>query len=196
VWIDPTAKAPLLRPITKIVISYEGPVNLDLTLKAIGEFFEQRFATDPVLAGEMIVAFRDFDPVKPGQTQIHRVERVIPKLIAAIETGEASLLQGWGPPEDMLGLTTYGPGLRRLPYMYVQENRLTTPLEKVVYYVLASVYMALGTPGFSLVSAWGEFDPATGLRIGDASEVVENRGIRLLDPTRLASRGAGQDASA
>jgi hypothetical protein len=161
----------------------------------VGDFFQQRFATDRQLAAEMVAAFRDFNPLNPAQAQIHKVERVIPKLIAAIETDEASLLQGWGPPDDMLGHGTYGPGLRRLPYMYVQENRLTTPLEKVVYYVLASVYMALGTIGFSLVSAWGEFNPATGFRVGDASEIVEGRGTRLLDPNNLALDGNSKDAS-
>jgi hypothetical protein len=196
VWLDPISKTPLLRPITKIVVSYEGPPNLDAALTTVGDFFQQRFAGDAALAGEMIAAFRNCDPINPAQEKIHRVERVIPKLIAAIETREASLLQGWGPPEDMLGAGNYGPGLHRLPYMYVQENRLTTPLEKVVYYVLASVYMALGTTGFSLVSAWGEFNPATGFRVGDASEVLEDRGIRLLDPDNLARDGGGNDASA
>src|SRR5262249_23681449 len=113
----------------------------------------------------MIAAFRDFDPISPAQEQVHRVERVIPKLTAAIETREASFLQGWGPPNDIIGAGSYGTDhLRRLPYMYLQDNRLTSPVEKVVYYVLASVHAALGTTGFSLVSAWGEFNPATGFR--------------------------------
>lgn len=137
----------------------------------------------------MIAAFKEFDPIRPEPVQIHKVERVIPKLIAAIESSEVSLLQGWGPPEDLFGNKLYGPGLRRLPYLYAQENKLTTPLEKVVYYVLASVYAALGTAGWSLVSAWGEFNPTTGFRLGDASEVLEAQGIRLLDPERLAPAG-------
>ena len=185
-WLDPISKAPLLRPITKIVVSYEGPANIDTTLAIVGDFFQQRFASDAKLAGEMIVAIRDFDPVRPAQEKIHRVERVIPKLIAAIETRESRVLQGWGPPEDMLGRNIYGPGLRRLPYMYAQANTLTSSLEIMVYYVLASVCMALGTPGLSLISAWGEFNPATGFRVGDASEVLEDHGVRLLDPDNLA----------
>ena len=93
----------------------------------------------------------------------------------------------------MFGANTYGPGLRRLPYMYVQKNELTTPLEKVVYHVLESVYLALGTPGLSsIVSAWGDFNPTTGSRSGDAWEIDGERGTQLLDPNRLA-RSNGED---
>ncbi len=185
--VRPTSKTSLLRPITKIVVSYKGPLRLNRTLNAVGEFFQERFANDQTLAAEMIDAFQNFDPIYPAQKQMHQVKRVIPKLIAAIETDDASMIQGWGPPNDLRGETTYGPaGLRRLPYMYVQENKLTTPLEKVVYQVLGSVYLALGTPGFSLLSAWGDFNPATGSRDGDAEEIDEDRGVQLLDPNRLA----------
>ena len=190
--LDPESGIPVFRPITKIVLSYEGPSNLDNALNTVGKFFQARFATDARLTSEMITAFRDFDPIHPAQAQVYRVERLIPKLIAAIETGDASLFQGWGPPEDVLGVQTYGPGLRRLPYMYVQENKLTTPLEKVVYYLLTSTYATLGTSGWSLVAAWGEFNPATGVRVGDASEVVEARGIQLLNPNNLAGQGADE----
>ena len=186
--VRPTSKTSLLRPITKIVVSYKGPLRLNRTLNAVGEFFQERFAKDQTLAAEMIDAFQNFDPINSAQKQMHQVKRVIPKLIAAIETDDVSMIQGWGPPNDLRGETTYGPAaLRRLPYMYVQKNKLTTPLEKVVYHVLESVYLALGTPGLSIVSAWGEFNPSTGSRVGDAWEIDEGRGIQLLNPDRLAS---------
>ena len=187
VRLDPNSKTPMFRPITKIVVSFRGPSNLDTALNAVGEFFQDRFASDQTLASEMITAFQNWDPFNPAQEQIHQVERIIPKLIAAIESDNGSMIRGWGPPEDKSGSGIYGPGLRRLPYMYVQKNELTTPLEKVVYHVLESVYLALGTPGFSIVSAWGEFNPSRRVRIGDAEEIDEGRGIKLLDPDRLAS---------
>ena len=187
VRLDPNSKTPMFRPITKIIVSYKGPLRLNRTLTAVGEFFQERFANDQTLAAEMIDAFQNFDPINPAQEQIYQVERIVPKLIAAIETDNISMVQGWGPPEDGRGVNTYGPRLRRLPYMYVQKNALTTPLEKVVYHVLESVYLALGTPGLSIVSAWGEFNPSTGSRDGDAWETDEKRGIQLLDPDRLAS---------
>lgn len=197
--LDPKSGVPVFRPITKIVVSYEGPSNLDNALKTVGEFFQARFATDVLLASEMITALQDFDPIHPTQAQVYQVERVIPKLIAAIETIDASLFQGWGPPDDpggIAGVQTYGPGLRRLPYMYVQENKLTTSLEKVVYYLLTSTYATLGTSGWSLVAAWGEFNPSTGVRVGNASEVIEKRGIQLLDPSNLARQCADEGGPA
>lgn len=193
---DPTSRNPLFRPITKIVVSYRKPSRLSRTLSVVGEFFQEKFAGDQTLAAEMITAFQNFNPICPVQEQIYRVERVIPKLIAAIENDDSSVIRGWGPPEDRLGSNTYGPGLRRLPYMYVQKNDLTTPLEKIVYYVLESVYLALGTPGSSIVSAWGEFNPITGSRLGDAEEIDEGHGVRLLDPDRLASGSGGEDSEA
>ena len=187
VRLDPTSNMPIFRPITKIVVSYKEPPNLDTALKTVGGFFQKQFANNQKLAAEMIGAFQNWDPSNPAQEQIHKVERVIPKLIAAIESDNDSMIRGWGPPKDKSGSGIYGPGLRRLPYMYVQKNELTTPLEKVVYHVLESVYLALGTPGLSIVSAWGEFNPSRGVRIGDAEEIDEGRSIKLLDPDRLAS---------
>ena len=187
VRLDPNSNMPMFRPITKIVVSYKGPSNLDTALNTVGEFFQDQFASNQKLAAEMIAAFQNWDPFNPAQEQIQKVERIIPKLIAVIEGDDVSMILDWGPPEDTHGTNTYGPGLRRLPYMYVQENKLTTPLEKVVYHVLVSVYLTLGTPGLSIISAWGEYNPSTGVRIGDAEEIDEGQGIKLLDPDRLAS---------
>ena len=188
--LDQQSTEPRFRPITKIVVSYEGPTNPKAALDTIATFFKERFAKDGKLATEMLAAFQDFDPIHPSLTRIYQVERILPTLVAAIETTNTSFLQGWGPPEDAIGPHTYGPGLRRLPYMYPQKNELTSPLEKLVYYVLTSAYATLGTLGWSLVAAWGEFQPATGMRVGDASEIIEGRGVRLLDPDRLAASGA------
>ena len=80
--------------------------------------------------------------------------------------------------------------------MYIQKNDLTIPLEKVVYHVLESVHLALGTPGLSIVSAWGEFNPITGSRFGDAEEIDKEHGVWLLDPDRLASGSNGEDTEA
>jgi hypothetical protein len=189
---DPASGEEVFHPIMKMIVSYEGPPKVESALDTIGAFYQERFATDPILAAEMIAAFGDFNPFDPAPKHRHMVERIIPKVVAAIESSEVSLLQGWGPPDDLFGAERHGPGLRRLPYMYLQDNKLTTPLEKVVYYILASTYAVLKTTGSSLVSAWGEFNPTTGFRVGDASEVVENRGVRLLDPDRLAQPDDGK----
>jgi hypothetical protein len=177
---------PFVRPILKLVVGYEGPATTTRALEATKEFFEGRFAASSHLARRMIAVLGNFDPVNPCRQHVDAVESMLPKLIASIETNPFSLVQGWGPPEDQAGRSSYGPGLRRLPYMYAQDSQLTTPLEKVVYHVLRSTYATLGTAGWSLVSAWGEFNPITGTRVGDAEEILESQNARLLDPQRLA----------
>jgi hypothetical protein len=169
-----------------MIVGYEGPTNADTALATVGSFFENQFANDPRLAREMVDAFGNFDPVRPAIERIFQVERILPKLIAAIDTNQVSLVQGWGPPEDATGERHYGPGLRRLPFMYAQRMELTSPLEKIVYRVLSSTYKVLRTSGWSLVAAWGELDPVSRVRFGDADEIDEHRNARLLDPLRLA----------
>lgn len=185
--LDPESSQSVLRPILKMVVGYEGPRTADAALKTVGSFFEERFATNPQLAEQMIQALRSFDPIRPSRAHVDQVERVLPKFVAAIETKEVSLIQGWGPPEDQTGRGVYGPGLRRLPYMYAQGSMLTSPLEKVVYQVLQATYATIGTSGWSLVAAWGEFNPVSGVRFGDAEEILETQNARLIDPVRLAS---------
>lgn len=175
------------RPILKLVVSYDGPNNQDTALATIGQFFEERIASDTDLAKELQGVFQAFDPVHPSSEHVIAVDRIFPSLIAAIESKEISFYRGWGPPDDRTASKTYGQGLRRLPYMYAQKSELTTTLEKVVYHVLRATYAALGTHGWSLVSAWGEINPALGFRVGDADEVHEERAVRLLNPERLSS---------
>ena len=110
----------------------------------------------------------------------------------------SSRLQGWGPPDDINGalqraigspgsLPKYGPSnLCRLPYLYRQRGQLTTPFEKLIFYVLGSAYRFLGTQGGSVVSAWGDFNPVHGMRLGDAAETEDVGAEALLDPEQLA----------
>lgn len=186
---DPDSGKPIFFPIQKIVVSYDIPLDVDVVLASAGSFFCEKFSVDHGLAHEMIEAFSKFDPLNPAREHTDRVERVLPSLIVGLE-GNASLGHGWGPPQDAGGHHVYGPGLRRLPYMYPQHNDLTTSVEKLAFHLLQSVYLSLGTPGWSLVSAWGEFNPVTGIRVGDASEQIWARGVPLLDPNNLATGSA------
>ena len=183
---DRATGEPVFAPIEKIIVSYDVPLDVDLVLDGTSRFFRDTFSSNVRLAREMLEAFTQFNPINPAREHTDRVERVLPSLMVGLE-GNISIAHGWGPPEHQVGSHVYGPGLRRLPYMYPQQNELTTSLEKLVFHVLQAVYAALGTPGWSLVSAWGEFNPATGIRIGDAAEQILNRGVALLDPDRLAT---------
>ena len=64
VRLDPNSKMPMFRPITKIVVSYKEPPNLATALNTVGEFFQDRFASDKILASEMIAAFQNWGPIQ------------------------------------------------------------------------------------------------------------------------------------
>lgn len=66
--------------------------------------------------------------------------------------------------------------------MYPQKNKLTTPLEKLVFYIIQASYIAIESPGWTPVAAWGDFHPITCSRAGDFEELIENEGVRLLNP--------------
>lgn len=119
-------------------------------------------------------------------------------MILSVDETDFSLTQGFGPPilefpgyllNPSLSPPVYGPGLKRLPYLYPQNHEITTPLEKMIYQVITAVYVSLGTKGWSIVAAWGDLNPALGARSGDASELIEKDGVCLLDPERLAGFG-------
>jgi Domain of unknown function (DUF6602) len=175
----------LHRSILKIVVAYESIISEETTLKAVREYYEEIFASNAVYANAMAKILSDIDPFHPSQEHTEEAGRFLPMMIASIETNEMSFIRGWGPASDNTAHRTYGPGLRRLPFIYAQEAKLTTPLEKLVYHVLEATYLAIGTIGWSLVSAWGEINPVTGFRFGDAGEIVEQLSARLMDPDKL-----------
>src|SRR5690606_9318550 len=164
-----------------------GPVNAETALQTIRTFYEDLFSKNIDAASEVRRVFAAFDPVSPSEECIADARRQLPMLVAAIEANEMSLAQGWGPPEGRLGTQTYGSGLRRLPFMYAQDSKLTSSLEKLIYQILRSVYLALGTTGWSLVAAWGEMNPRYGFRIGDSDELIESTGVPLVNPENLAN---------
>lgn len=71
--------------------------------------------------------------------------------------------------------------MRRVPWLYRHESRLTTAFEKFVYFMLASVFHWLASPALSLLSACGDLNPATGDRAGDIEEIIESEGAALLE---------------
>lgn len=172
-------------PILKIAVAYEGPSDSETALKTISKHYESLFASNVKLGQELKEIFQTFDPYRPSERHVNKVDRILPSMVVAIESNEISLLRGWGPPEDRLPTKTYGPGLLRLPYMYAQKSNITSPLEKLVYQVMRITYRTLGTNGLSLLAAWGEMHPIAGFRIGDGEELMEEAGVRLLNPENI-----------
>lgn len=176
----------LHRPILKAVVAYDTKSSDRTLLAAASKFYGEVFASRRDLSDPVREALVEIDPFNPEPEQVSVVQRVLPNLVSVIADNELSLYRGWGPPEDSQGQKKYGPGLRRLPYLYSQRSQLTTPVEKLVYHVLSATYAALGTVGWSLVSAWGELDPICGFRTVDIDELEEPSGVSLLDPNQMA----------
>jgi len=187
-----------LPPITKFLFALRRSAQDASVSQWIAEVYRDALARDATLARPLVEALSNVDPLNPSQNHKWVVERVFLKLAVDIDNAGSSRLQGWGPPDDINALLqraigspgslpTYGPaGLCRLPYLYRQRGQLTTPFEKFIFYVLGSAYRFLGTQGGSVVSAWGDFNPAHGVRVGDAAEIEDTGAEGLLDPDRLA----------
>jgi hypothetical protein len=183
-WIDEN-KRPILPPIGKYLISYQGSSDANLSLSEISEFYTNLFSKSEYYNKELIPSLQRIDPFHPQQDEKDKLDRLFPKCIAAIEDENISFYRGWGPPEDIFAQKTFGPDLRRLPYFYKQDTKFTQPFEKFVSYLLEDAYRFLGTKGFSTMLAWRDLNPLTGSRIGDVDEVIESVGQRLIDPEKL-----------
>ncbi len=175
---------PLFPPILKVLVGFEPiPANC---VDVIGTFYTQETAANPDIAKVLQQALGDIDPLRLDPVHRYPVERVYAKLVTALD-GKMSVFQGWGPPDE--SCFTLPPGLKRAPFAYRQEAELTSPFEKMMYYVVAAVDRALGVKGWSLRAAWADLNPVTGSRIGDIAEVVESSGVPLFTGAPTNSAG-------
>lgn len=181
----------LLPPILKCLVFYSQPDATENILPAIKDFFCQVLTERVDLADSVIPPLQNVNPRAHDDPNWDEVRRIYPRLITTIEPGPANYAQGWGPREDEFGQFSYGPGLRRLPYIYRHDTKLTTAFEKLMFQLLSAVYQALRTPGISLVSAWSDLNPRVGARSGDAEELIMNEGVPLLTPDNLANSSKG-----
>ncbi|MDD2467254.1 MAG: hypothetical protein PHI97_24975 [Desulfobulbus sp.] len=172
-------------PIMKFLVFYSQPDSIKAILPRIQNFYANALQLRSDFTASIIPSLQRINPFDVDLEIWDDLRRIYPCLITTIENGGANFFQGWGPPDDIYGQGVYGPGLRRLPYMYRQSTNITTGLEKFMYYLLESIYRVLESPGLSLLSAWGDLNPATGTRGGDPFETLESEGVPLLDCDKL-----------
>lgn len=177
---------PIFPPITKILVAYDSEREPRVIQQRVADFFNDLFAKDATLATYLRETFTRIDPMNPLPRDQYLISRILPRMIGTVQLTGPSFSIDYGPPGDPFGSQRFGPGLRRLPYIYQQANNLTRSFEKITFEVLQSVYLILGTLGWSHTSAWIDIDPDRGVRGGDAWEVQENTGLPLLDPDSLA----------
>jgi hypothetical protein len=183
-WAMPGTDKPL-PAIAKFLVFYSQPDSTDSVLERIGSVASEIIVKSPEISKPLTKAMIACDPCSSHDPNWEEARRALPRLIATIEPGEANYVQGWGPPDDLLGQSTFGPGLRRIPWMYRCENKNTTSLEKLAYLLLRTVHSTLAYPAISTLASWGDLEPTTGMRIGDAAEMVEADGTALVDASLL-----------
>ena len=176
-------------PIFEAVVAFDGMKDRKKILDAVASFYRAKFAGDAGLREPLVRALQHIDPINPNDKEhAWTVERMLVEFIGLIG-GEklASFHRGWGPPSEQFGAETYGGDLklRRIPYMYPQGTKITTPLEKLAFWILVTTYRHLGTGAFSLVSAWADITPSKGWRSGDPFEWDTSAGVALIDPDTL-----------
>ena len=183
-----TAVDSICPPIVKFLVSYASASSPQEAQETISSFYCEQLATNPKLTEAVVPALQDVEPDGRWKLSLQKddmMARVFPQLITAIESDESCYLRAWGPPDDLSGGRTFGPNLRRLPYIYRADAKITTSLEKLVFDVLAAVYRALGTHGYSVLAAWGDLS-SNGTSVNYEREIVEREGLPLLNPEQLA----------
>lgn len=169
-------------PISKIFISYTGTKNRKKTQEIICNYYKDLFKKFPEYTKLIIEALQKINPSKPSTGHIDVINLFIVKLILAIESSNSSFYTGFGPPEYGIGDFKYGPKeLKRIPYLYPQENIITKQIEKMIYYILSLVYDYLQVKGWSAAAAWGDIDPIKGYKSGSVYEIIEKDGQSLID---------------
>jgi len=172
----------IFRPIRKYFISYKGTTSKKKTKEKISKYYRDLFLQNQKYSDIIVPKLQEIDPLNPSEEIEQTLQTFLPKLILSIESDDSSFFTGWGPPEDECGEQTFGPcALKRVPYLYPQRNKITSPFEKLIYYIISNVYDYLGTEGWSTVAAWADIPPVGGVRTGDSSEIVESEGVSLVD---------------
>jgi len=194
-WLMPGSNTPL-PAIAKFLVFYSQPDSTKSILPRIGSVVSDAITASAEVSKRVAKAMRKCDPFEGQDPNWEEARRAFPRLIATIEPGESNYIQGWGPSytpiqeDNPATPRIFGPGLRRLPWMYRCESKITTSLEKLMFLLLRSVSATLGVAAVSTLASWGDLEPTTGMRIGDAEELVEDEGVALVDADSLpASQG-------
>jgi hypothetical protein len=170
-----------LPAIVKIVAAFESNTSAETLVRTTSEFFQQRLETDADLAKHLLHPLQDIDPREFADAPNVEIDRVFPAAVVTLASEEISLSRGYGYPTT---LPRVMHGFKWLPYVYALRSNVTSPLEKMVYRLLAAVMEHTGKEGGSLLSAWGDYHPVFHWRIGDAEETNEATGLPLIDPAR------------
>lgn len=166
------------QPIAKIAFFYSPVAKIDSAAKWIAAALKGVLEKDPERLRQSVEILKRIDPSSPEEEDVWHFERLLPRLFVHLGDPGQSFARGWGPPNMTLD-EAVKQRLRRRPFVYPQEDSYTSPLEKLVYHVMQDSMLEIGSPAVSLVSAWGDFHPQFGFKVGDASELMEGDGVEV-----------------
>jgi hypothetical protein len=165
-------------PIIKMGVFFSSPNNparaAGHIADAIGKALTRHEARWERVRG-MLTAM---DPALPSELT-WPVERHMPRLFVCLGESQLSYFRGYGPPGRTVDEARCD-AIPRLPFLYPQRSELTSPLEKLGFYVLRNTMSVMGVTGWSVVSAWADADPVTHVRAGDIEELTEDLGVNVL----------------
>jgi hypothetical protein len=171
----------IFSPIAKYFISYKQPNDPSKTGPLISSYYRKVLYENQLYTNYILKALKTIDPMNPSRDIIYTIRTFIPNMIFSLEEKDASFFPGWGPPKYIHGNKKYGPEkVSRLPYLYKQNNIVTTQLDKFVSDLLQVVNKYLGTPGWSTAAAWADIHPVFGFRMGVSSEIDEQNSWPLI----------------
>jgi hypothetical protein len=182
-WVDENNN-PILPPIGKFLVTYRSGTKPETIINNISDFYKTVFETSEYLCEEFIPVLQRFNPTNPSENDRDMFDRIFPKVIVSIENKNSSFYRGFGSPEN-INSESVDHSLKRLPYIYQQNCKITTPFEKFVGELLHIVFRNLKTNGWSTMYAWADLNPVSGARVGDMNELIINTGKSLLDVHRL-----------
>ena len=167
--------------ILKIVVAYEKRVTAETAVQTVADWSCGFFAENQQELKELVDAMRTTTPFDINPSARRIVDRLLPRLLITLDENPLGIVRGWGPPNVTMPV---GPGLGRIPYYYLEDSGLS-PLEVATYFVLSAAYLFRGVRGGSLIAAWGDFDPITGLGFGNQGAVDAASGRPALDVERI-----------
>lgn len=170
----------LFKPIHKFFLCFKSESKVGTVLDIVSNYYKILLEKSPEYESYVIEHLKDIDPTKWDTVAESAMKTIFVSMITSLESKEKSFIRGYGPPDDLLGTGVYKHGIRRVPFLYHHKDDITGQFEKFIYHVLSSVYEYLGNYAFSVLAGWSDLHPVYGARIGDSSEIDQERGKELM----------------
>jgi hypothetical protein len=166
-------------PIHKVFLTLGSRKNYEQVTTYISEFFKNQFTINSYFREKISISLKNISRLPDREKQEdkkfrYNINRIFPKCYVSLGKYQKSFVQELGPPLAII------KGQEIIPYLFPQNDKLTSPLEKFIFYLLRHIYEYLETKERTMLSMWGDFHPKYASRSGDAFEEEEEKGLPLV----------------